>query len=102
MISILLVVASLTINPYRTLGLEKGASASQIRAAFRKQARVLHPDSVGGNAKLFRELVEAVELLQSSDFAPSEVQYDSPRGLTPLERVEWFVANNHVVLGSLY
>ena len=88
----------LGLNAYTTLGLEAGATAAQIRAAFRKKARVLHPDA-GGDEKLFRELVAAVETLQDSNaFASSNPISDSPPGLTPLERVAWLTSNNKVAL----
>lgn len=53
-------------NPYRTLGVAENASASDIKSAFRAQAKACHPDhNPGDKAKeeQFKELVKAYELL---------------------------------------
>uniref|UniRef100_A0A7S3JZX2 J domain-containing protein n=1 Tax=Aureoumbra lagunensis TaxID=44058 RepID=A0A7S3JZX2_9STRA len=50
-------------TPQEILGIQKGASAEQIRAAFRKRAKDLHPDRKGGNARDFDELVRAYRTL---------------------------------------
>ncbi|MEO5703530.1 MAG: J domain-containing protein, partial [Candidatus Limnocylindrales bacterium] len=34
-------------DPYRTLGLEPGASAAEIKRAYRLLAKAFHPDSAG-------------------------------------------------------
>lgn len=47
---------------YDVLGLEPGASESQIRAAFRMRAAQCHPDR-GGNADEYRRVTEAQEKL---------------------------------------
>ena len=54
-------------DPYAALGLEEGASAASIRAAFRRQARVLHPDVSDDpmSAAKFCALCAAVEAIQS-------------------------------------
>ncbi len=51
---------------YQTLGVERGASADEIKKAFRKQAKKFHPDKNPGNAqaeKKFKEVNEAYEAL---------------------------------------
>ena len=54
-------------DPYAALGLEEGASAANIRSAFRAQARVLHPDVSDDpmSAARFCALCAAVEAIQS-------------------------------------
>jgi DnaJ-class molecular chaperone len=55
---------------YKTLGLSKGASAKEIKAAFRKLARKYHPDMNPGDAKAearFKELNEANEVLSDPE-----------------------------------
>ena len=51
---------------YRALGVERTASADDIKAAFRQRAKSLHPDQGGGGADkvLFQLLLEAYEALR--------------------------------------
>ena len=51
---------------YKTLGLQKGASAEEIKKAYRKLAFEFHPDRNSGNAeaeKRFKEINEAYDVL---------------------------------------
>ena len=47
---------------YEILGIEKNASESQIKKAFRKKAIKTHPDR-GGDIEKFKKLSEAYEVL---------------------------------------
>lgn len=47
---------------YKTLGVEKNASADEIKKAFRKLAHQHHPDK-GGDEKKFKEASEAYQIL---------------------------------------
>ena len=47
---------------YKTLGVPRSATASEIKKAFRKLAREHHPDAGGDEAK-FKEINEAYEVL---------------------------------------
>src|SRR5476651_1135233 len=51
---------------YDVLGVSKGASADEIKKAFRRQAVEHHPDRGGDEAK-FKELNEAYEVLKDTD-----------------------------------
>ena len=51
---------------YDVLGVGKGASADEIKKAFRRQAVEHHPDRGGDEAK-FKELNEAYEVLKDAD-----------------------------------
>jgi molecular chaperone DnaJ len=51
---------------YEVLGLKKGASASEIKKAFRTLAKELHPDK-GGDENAFKEVNEAYEVLSDTD-----------------------------------
>ncbi|EDK72429.1 chaperone protein DnaJ [candidate division TM7 genomosp. GTL1] len=58
---------------YEVLGISKGASADEIKKAFRKLAVKYHPDKEGGDETKFKEINEAYEVLKD----PSKKQrYD--------------------------
>lgn len=68
---------------YKVLGLKKGASMSEIKKAYRKEARETHPDKQKGKdpdvaAKEFRRIVEAYEIL--SDETSRRI-YDETGGI---------------------
>jgi curved DNA-binding protein len=53
-------------DPYRTLGVSRAASAEDIKRAFRKLARELHPDVTGNDEQLtkrFQQVLAAYEVL---------------------------------------
>jgi curved DNA-binding protein CbpA len=51
-------------NFYKQLGIQPGASASEIKKAFRKKAKQLHPDITGSeNSKVMQELLKAYHAL---------------------------------------
>ena len=56
-------------NLYKTLGVDKGASPEQIREAYKKKAKLLHPDvNKSKDAhKEFAKLGEAHEILSDAD-----------------------------------
>src|ERR1044072_8584152 len=49
---------------YEVLGVSKGASADEIKKAFRKAAVQHHPDKAGGDETKFKEANEAYEVLK--------------------------------------
>lgn len=51
-------------NAYRVLGLDRGCSNADIQRAYRRLARVLHPDA-GGEAAKFTELQEAYDAVRT-------------------------------------
>lgn len=57
---------------YQILGVAKGASADEIKTAFRKLAHKHHPDK-GGNDEKFKEINEAYQVLGNKD---KREQYD--------------------------
>lgn len=52
---------------YKTLGVEKNASADEIKKAFRKLAHQHHPDKQGGDETKFKEINEAYQVLSDAD-----------------------------------
>jgi len=57
---------------YKILGVEKNASAEEIKKAYRNLAHKFHPDK-GGDAEKFKELNEAYQVLSD---AQKRTQYD--------------------------
>ena len=55
-----------TLNPYYELGVEPGVTPQQLKQAYRQSVMRYHPDksSGSGNAKKFRQVTEAYQLLQ--------------------------------------
>ncbi|MBI2037705.1 MAG: molecular chaperone DnaJ [Candidatus Magasanikbacteria bacterium] len=51
---------------YKILGIEKNASADEIKKAFKKAAMQHHPDRPGGNEAKFKEVNEAYQVLSDA------------------------------------
>ena len=52
---------------YKVLGVEKNASAEEIKKAFKKLAMTHHPDRQGGNEAKFKEINEAYQVLSDQN-----------------------------------
>jgi hypothetical protein len=51
-------------DPYRVLGVPRGASPAVVLEAYRRLSKLHHPDREGGSAERFREIQRAVETLR--------------------------------------
>lgn len=52
---------------YKILGVDKGASAEEVKKAFKKLAMQHHPDRQGGDEAKFKEINEAYQVLSDTD-----------------------------------
>ena len=52
-------------DPYKTLGVEKTSTASDVKKAYRKLAKEYHPDKSTGNEEKFRDATDAYEILSN-------------------------------------
>jgi len=74
------------LDPYRVLGVARGATKAQIKAAHRTLAKRYHPDAATGDARRFRDVHEAYQLLADplrrrewdAHHAPGPVRADEP------------------------
>lgn len=70
---------------YRALGVPKGASEAEIKRAYRKLARQLHPDVTGDDPKSterFKEITEAYEVLSDAKRRRSYDLFGAPSSTT--------------------
>jgi len=73
-------------DPYRALGVPRGATAAQIKAAHRSLAKRYHPDASAGDARRFLLVQEAYRVLSDpllrrewdARHAPGPVRADTP------------------------
>ena len=76
-------------DPYTILGVARGATEKDIKSAYRKLAKQLHPDRNTDNPKAaekFSEITQAYDLLSDKDkrarFDRGEIDFDgNPRRL---------------------
>lgn len=52
---------------YKTLGVKKDSDEKEVKDAFKKLAKKLHPDAEGGSEEKFKEINEAYEVLKDQN-----------------------------------
>ena len=62
---------------YKILGVEKTASADEIKKAFRKLAHKYHPDKQGGDEAMFKEVNEAYQVVGNDEKRKKYDQFGS-------------------------
>jgi DnaJ-class molecular chaperone len=78
-------------NYYLVLGISPNATPEQIRSAYRRKAKNLHPDRVGGGCEPFQAVQEAYEVLgdpasrraHDDQLAREQHLPSAPRGIAP-------------------
>jgi molecular chaperone DnaJ len=89
------------LDPYATLGLAPGASRAEVRRAYRRRAKAIHPDIAGADAtEEMARLNDAREQLEaraprrgrSGDPSPADASADMPPP-APRERPSWAAAH---------
>lgn len=65
---------------YKILGIDKNASADEIKKAFRKLAHQYHPDKQGGNEEKFKEVNEAYQVLSDTNKRSRYDQFGTAEG----------------------
>lgn len=66
-------------NYYNVLGVDKSASDSEIKKAYRKKAKQYHPDKNGDQEK-FKEVSEAYDVLSDKTKKQNYDQFGDPKG----------------------
>lgn len=71
-------------NPHKVLGVEPNATPSEIKSAYRKLAKELHPDRNGGSEEKTRQFHEVQAAYETLTKEPQQQQgHGDPRGFHP-------------------
>jgi molecular chaperone DnaJ len=70
-------------SPYETLGVAKNASADEIKKAYRKLVREVHPDRNPGQEERFKEVQNAYDVLSDAKKREQYDKFGSTNGRAP-------------------
>lgn len=70
----------MSINYYEILGISKDATDKEIKSAYRKLSKELHPDTATGDEEKFKKVREAYDVLSDPQ---KRQQYDNPNIFDP-------------------
>ncbi len=76
---------------YETLGVNKGASADEIKKAYKKRANKTHPDKAGGSTEAHQALTVAYSVLRCSEKRERYDRGENPSQGTPRSKAETFL-----------
>lgn len=86
---------------YKTLGVSRDASSSEIKKAFRKLAQKHHPDA-GGSEEKFKEINEAYEVLSDKKKRQVYDQFGSMGGAAGFAGGNPFAGGANPFVGAQY
>ena len=66
---------------YDVLGVTRDASEADLKRAYQRKARELHPDTTNGDEEAFKELNAAYEILRNPQARSNYDRYGDPRGM---------------------
>lgn len=60
---------------HKILGVDKNASKSEIKKAFRKLAHMYHPDKYDGSSNKFKEIKQAYDIIKDGNWVEPKMSY---------------------------
>lgn len=77
-------------DPYTVLGVDRGASAEEIKKAYRKLSKKYHPDIEGGSEAKFKEVADAYEKISKGKGGSRFADFDMGGAFNDIFENVWF------------